>query len=83
MSKQKVLPIIKMLVPLVFLFMLIFEIQRSFTGFPKIIIHVVAGSTMDKLHQSTSIYDVLGDWNVFAYFTTLSHILFVLTFVLA
>lgn len=82
-SNQKIISIIKVVIALFFLFFLIFELQRSFTSFPRVVIYIVAGSTADKLSQGTSIYDVLGDWNTFAYFTTWTNILFTLTFLIA
>ncbi len=77
----KAISAIKFIVPILFLFLLVFDIQCGFTDFPKIVIHIQEGSTAHALYEASSIYDIFGDWNTFAYFTTLSNILFVLTFV--
>lgn len=72
--------VLKRCLPVVFIFLFIFEFQRSFSLFPKIYITIEVGSIQDKLTQGVSIYDVLGSWNTLAYFTVLSNLFFVLVF---
>lgn len=74
--------VLKRCLPVVFIFLFIFEFQRSFSLFPKIYITIEVGSIQDKLTQGVSIYDVLGSWNTLAYFTVLSNLFFVLVFFL-
>ncbi len=62
------------------LFMLIIDIQYSFTGWPRQTIIITPDQ--DKILQSISIHNYLGDWSVFAYFTMLSNCVAVVSIVL-
>lgn len=75
--------IFKRILPIAFLFLLVFEIQRSFTEFPRISTPTLSSNVPISVSNSLDIYSYFKDASVFFYFTTLSNIFFVLILVLS
>lgn len=58
--KKLIIATVKRCLPLAFIFLFVFEFQRSFSRYPEIKITIEVGSVQDRLTQGVGVYDVLG-----------------------